>query len=678
MQQELDAKDELIKSLRIELIAAQENEHRLTTLIQSAPICIHEINLAGQITSMNGTGLNMMNMKKEEEVCGIHYIDFVCEKQKVEINEFLTQAYQGEFHAFEFSPEDSELIFSSCFAPVFDEMGHVERVLGLTENVTEQRNHQRKSRESEIKFRSIFENTEISILNEDMSDLKSALEQLRIAGVTDLYQYLREHPQKIIEFTGMVKVVNVNNATLKMFNLTSEHNFIEEISNSFTPEADEVFIKELCAIWDGDKVFRSEATFTTKAGNNIHTILSYHIPTSKEGFKSVPVSIVDITLQKQIEEELFKARKLKSIGFLAGGIAHDFNNILAGMFGHLELAKLKLPAEHDAYQHIKTANQAMDRATNLTNQLLTFAKGGDPLIETIDVKQVIEDSIEFSLSGSSVKTILTLPKNLWMLNADKGQLSQVITNLLINAVHAMPKDGTLSVEAINIENFTHNLVPHLCGEFVCLQISDNGVGISEEHKKYIFDPYFTTKQSGSGLGLATAHSIIEKHNGFISVESELGKGTTFSIYLPASSDVQITNNVWFNETKNLTKSSGNVLLMDDEEMILDISVEMLIALGYSVETAIDGKNALEKYIDADKCGKPFDVVIMDLTIPGGKGGEEVITELLDINPLVKAIVSSGYSTGKIMSNHTEYGFKGRLVKPFRMKTLEDELCKILD
>jgi len=320
----------------------------------------------------------------------------------------------------------------------------------------------------------------------------------------------------------------------------------------------------------------------------------------------------------------------------------------------------------------------MDRATNLTNQLLTFAKGGDPLIETIDVKQVIEDSIEFSLSGSSVKTILTLPKNLWMLNADKGQLSQVITNLLINAVHAMPKDGTLSVEAINIENFTHNLVPHLCGEFVCLQISDNGVGISEEHKKYIFDPYFTTKQSGSGLGLATAHSIIEKHNGFISVESELGKGTTFSIYLPASSDVQITNNVWFNETKNLTKSSGNVLLMDDEEMILDISVEMLIALGYSVETAIDGKNALEKYIDADKCGKPFDVVIMDLTIPGGKGGEEVITELLDINPLVKAIVSSGYSTGKIMSNHTEYGFKGRLVKPFRMKTLEDELCKILD
>ncbi|WP_198555458.1 PAS domain-containing hybrid sensor histidine kinase/response regulator [Colwellia sp. 75C3] len=678
MQADLDAKDELIKSLRAELKAAQENEHRLTTLIQAAPICIHEINLKGQITSMNGTGLNMMNMQREEEVCGINYMDFVCEKQKFEINTFLEQAYQGQYHAFEFSPEDSKLTFSSCFAPVFNENGVVEKIMGLTENVTEQRKQERKSRESEIKFRSIFDNADVSILNEDMSELKSALDQLRQTGVTDLYQYLRDHPQKIFEFTGMIKVIDVNNATLKMFNLTSEENFLEQISASFTPAADEVFIKELCAIWDGEKVFRSEATFISQVGNNIDSILSYHIPASKEGFKSVAVSIVDITLQKQVEEELFKSRKLKSVGLLAGGIAHDFNNILAGLFGHLELAKLKLPPEHAAYQHIKTANQAMDRATNLTNQLLTFAKGGDPLFEIIDVKQIIRDSIELSLSGSGVKTILTLPKDLWMLNADRGQLSQVLTNLLINAVHAMPRGGTLTIEAINIKKFTHNIIPHISGEFVGLKISDQGIGISDEQQKHIFDPYFTTKQSGSGLGLATAHSIIAKHNGYISVESELGKGTTFSIYLPAKSDAKISDKALLNDKRNVIESSGNVLLMDDEEMILDISSEMLEALGYSVVTAIDGKKAVEKYIDAQKCGRPFDVVIMDLTIPGGKGGEEVITELLDINPQVKAIVSSGYSTGKIMSNHTNYGFKGRLVKPFRMKVLENELYKILD
>jgi signal transduction histidine kinase/CheY-like chemotaxis protein len=678
MQQELNAKDELIKSLQVELKAAQENEHRLTTLIQSAPICIHEINLTGQITSMNGTGLTMMNMKKEEEICGINYMDFVCEKQKIEINKLLSKAYQGEFHSFEFSPEDSDLIFSSCFAPVFNKRGVVERVLGLTENVTEQRNHQKKSRESEIKFRNIFENTDISILNEDMSDLKSALDQLRAVGVTNLYQYLKENPQKIIEFTGMIKIVNVNNATLKMFNLTSEENFFEQISSSFTPEVDEVFIKELCAIWDGDKVFRSEVTFTTPAGNNIYSILSYHIPASKEGFKSVPVSIVDITLQKQIEEELFKSKKLESVGILAGGIAHDFNNILSGLFGHLELAKLKLPVDHPAYQHIRTANQAMDRATNLTNQLLTFAKGGDPLFETVDVKEIIEDSIEFSLRGSSIKTTLTLPQDLWMVNADKGRLSQVIINLLINAEHAMPSGGTLTVEAINIAEFSNNFVPHLQGKFVCFKISDKGVGISKEQQKYIFDPYFTTKKSGSGLGLAMAHSIIAKHNGYISVESELDKGTTFSIYLPAKSDVQISDNVLLTETENTLAHSGSVLLMDDDEMILDISAEMLDVLGYTVETAVDGESALQTYINAYKADKPFDVVIMDLTIPGGKGAEEAITELLNFNPQVKAIVSSGYSTGKIMSNHTEYGFKGRLVKPFRMQELENELCKILD
>lgn len=219
----------------------------------------------------------------------------------------------------------------------------------------------------------------------------------------------------------------------------------------------------------------------------------FFIPTTIEGFESIPVSIVNITLQKQTEEELLKVRKLESIGLLAGGIAHDFNNILAGMFGNLELAKLKLSPDHAAYQYIQIANQAMDRATNLTNQLLTFAKGGDPLFEIVDLKQIIQDSITFSLSGSNVKTILTLPQNLWMLNADKGQLSQVITNLLINASHAMPKGGTLVVEANNIENFSNNIMPHLSGEFVCLKISDEGVGIPEEQQKYIFDPYYTTK-----------------------------------------------------------------------------------------------------------------------------------------------------------------------------------------
>ena len=242
----------------------------------------------------------------------------------------------------------------------------------------------------------------------------------------------------------------------------------------------------------------------------------------------------------------------------------------------------------------------------------------------------------------------------------------------------MPIGGTLTIEAFNIKEFTNKFIPHLSGEFVCLKISDEGVGISEEKQKHIFDPYFTTKQSGSGLGLATAHSIIAKHNGYISVESALDKGTTFSIYLPAKSDAQITDTALLKNTKNPIAYLGNILVMDDEEMILDISTQMLKSLGYSVATAIDGKQAIEKYIDANKCGRPFDVVIMDLTIPGGKGGKDVMKQLLDINPHVKGIVSSGYSTDQAMSNYTEYGFKARLVKPFRMEVLENQLLKILN
>jgi PAS domain S-box-containing protein len=678
MQKSQSSKDGLIKSLQLELKVAQENEQRLTTLIQSAPICIHEINLKGQITSMNTTGLEMMDLQNEKDVCGVYYMDFVCEKQRLEINQLLERAYQGEYNAFEFSPEGSELIFSSCFAPVLNKFGAVEKIMGITENVTAQRNHQRDLLASETKYRNLFESADVSIWNEDMSDLKHSLDQLRTAGVTDLKQYLAEHPQKVLEYAKLIKVVNVNKTTLNMFNAWSEKSFIEHIPNSFGPDADSVFIKELCAIWDSEKTFRSEATYISQAGEKIDTIISFYIPTSPEGFKSVSVSIVDITLQKQVEKERLNSSKLESLGLLAGGIAHDFNNILAGLFGNLELAKLKLAPDHAAYQHVKTANLAMDRATALANQLLTFAKGGDPLFEIVNVTEIVQDSIELTLSGSNVKPILKLQQDLWMLNADKGQLSQVITNLLINANHAMPRGGILTIEAINIKEVTNHVSPNIPGEFVCLKIIDEGVGISEEQKKYIFDPYFTTKSSGNGLGLATAHSIIAKHNGYISVESELDKGTTFSIYLPADSDAQSSNNVMLNNTKKIMQKSGKILVMDDEEMILDISVTMLEHLGYAVETAIDGKQTIEKYIDADKCGKPFDVVVVDLTIPGGEGGEDVIKELLKINPLVKTIVSSGYSNSQVMSNYSEYGFKGRLVKPFLMEDLGNELFRILN
>ncbi len=392
-----------------------------------------------------------------------------------------------------------------------------------------------------------------------------------------------------------------------------------------------------------------------------------------EAIKGIGIT-QDITERKLMEEELLKVRKLESIGLLAGGIAHDFNNLLTGLFGNIELAKLKLTSDHAAYSYLQNAGKALDKTTNLTKQLLTFAKGGDPILEEINVERIIRDTAKLSLSGSNVKMILNLQNDLWLVKADKGQLSQVITNLVINADQAMPTGGTLTIEAENIKLVDNRISPHLSGEYVKLSIIDDGTGISADDLKLIFDPYFSTKKTGSGLGLATVHSIIAKHNGHIDVVSEPGVGTTFTIHLPAVMTThQITETSYSGKTEQSDSASGHILIMDDDEMIQDLATEMIESFGYTVDSAVDGNEAIEKYISAEKSGNPFDVVIMDLTIRGGLGGKEATKELLALNPEVKAIVSSGYSTDPIMANYKEYGFTGRLSKPFQMDELQKEL-----
>lgn len=435
----------------------------------------------------------------------------------------------------------------------------------------------------------------------------------------------------------------------------------------------------ICAsIKDGKAHADTDEIFWHKDGSSFP--VEYNSTPVMEGENLIGAVVVfhDITNRKLIEDELLKARKIESVGLLAGGIAHDFNNILTGLFGNIELAKQKLPPAHAAYSNIQNAVQALDRATNLTKQLLTFAKGGDPLLETINIKQIIQDSIKFILSGSNVKTTLLLPDGLWQVKADKGQLSQVITNLTINADQAMFAGGTLTIEAENINSFDSIFAPHLTGEVVKLSIADDGTGISEEHLKHIFDPYYTTKQSGSGLGLATSHSIISKHNGHITVDSKLDVGTRFTIYLPADSSIpQSIDATTTNPLEKSRTTSAHILIMDDDQMILDLSTEIIQGFGYTVDTAVDGKEAVEKYISAEKCGEAFDLVIMDLTIPGGLGGEEAVKELLAFDPEAKVIVSSGYSTDSIMANYLDYGFKGRLSKPFQLDEIQKELTRII-
>ncbi len=395
----------------------------------------------------------------------------------------------------------------------------------------------------------------------------------------------------------------------------------------------------------------------------------------KEG-KIIGVVLVfrDITEKRKMEEELLKASKLESVSILAGGIAHDFNNILTAILGNISFAKMEISPEDEIFKTLTAAEKASLRARDLTRQLLTFAKGGAPVKKTTSIAELIKDSASFTLRGSNARCEFSIPDDLWPVEIDEGQISQVINNLVINADQAMPAGGIIKVGAENMIVGAEQALPLEDGKYVRISIEDQGIGIPEDYLSKIFDPYFTTKQKGSGLGLATSYSIINNHEGHIKVESELGVGTTFYVYLPASPSKILTE-------KKVEESplvgKGKILVVDDEEAVREVAGRLLKCVGHQVAFARDGAEAIELYKKAQEAGQPFDAVIMDLTIPGGMGGKEAINKLLDIDPEIKAIVSSGYSNDPVMSEFKRYGFSGVVAKPYEIVELSEAVDKVI-
>jgi PAS domain S-box-containing protein len=382
----------------------------------------------------------------------------------------------------------------------------------------------------------------------------------------------------------------------------------------------------------------------------------------------------NITDEKKREEDLLRMSKLEGVGLLAGGISHDFNNILTAILGNLSLIKMELDPSHPLYRRVEDAETASLRARDLSQQLLTFSKGGAPIKKTLRMNRLLEQSIQFALRGSNVHAEFFISEALRPVDIDEGQISQVLHNLVINAQQAMPEGGALLVRAENhIATGIKKRLPIPPGRYVHLSVQDFGVGIKKEHLSKIFDPYFTTKQKGSGFGLSTSFSIVKKHGGFMTVDSELGKGSTFSIYLPAS-----LKEIEPPETVEIPlRGRGKILIMDDERSVREVAKEMLHFLGYEVGFAEDGNDAIASYRAAKESGRPFDLVIMDLTIPGKIGGKEAIQRLLEIDPSVKTIVSSGYSNDPIMADCIKYGFKGVMTKPYKMEELSKIIRKVI-
>jgi len=402
-------------------------------------------------------------------------------------------------------------------------------------------------------------------------------------------------------------------------------------------------------------------------------ISSVHI--EYDGRPSMVGFLNDISEKRLLEDERLKTQKLESIGTLAGGIAHDFNNLLQGVFGFISMAKLTYNQKEKSLAMLEQAEKALHQSVNLTSQLLTFSKGGKPVKKVASLRPVIENAARFALSGSRNEATITIADDLLSVEIDEGQIGQVIQNIVLNADQAMPLGGRIAITGRNISSSpttARNL--QLTGDCIEIVIQDQGTGIPAEHLTRIFDPYFTTKEKGSGLGLATSYSIIRNHDGLITVSSEMGKGTTFTITLPASA-------VAAAQEKTLTDvpsgNRGRILVMDDEQVVRDVTGEILRSLGHEVECVDRGEAAVAQYRTAMVQGRPFDIVILDLTIRGGMGGAEAIKELLKIDPHVKAVMSSGYSEDASLSKYHKQGFRAILRKPFTVEDLQSTLNKLL-
>ena len=387
----------------------------------------------------------------------------------------------------------------------------------------------------------------------------------------------------------------------------------------------------------------------------------------------------DITERKRLEEERVRAVKLESVGLLAGGIAHDFNNILTAVFANIGLAKMltakhSLPSEDKVVERLSAAEKACLRARDLTKQLLTFAKGGAPVKSTTAIASIITDTVQFALRGADVRCTMHIADDLWPVDVDEGQISQVLQNLVINADQAMPEGGIIGVEAENYSLSSYVGLPLQPGNYVRVCVMDQGIGIPQEHLSKIFDPYFTTKQKGSGLGLATTYSIIKRHEGHIAVTSSLGKGTSFTFYLPASATVAGSHD---DISEGLLQGTGRILVMDDEEEIREVLGKMLQHLGFDVDFASDGSQAVMLFSRAMQDKMPYVATILDLTIPGGMGGKETLRRIHQQYPEAIVIVSSGYSNDPVMAQATQFGFSSFIPKPYNLADLSKVLSRLL-
>ncbi|MGF7184287.1 PAS domain S-box-containing protein [Desulfitispora alkaliphila] len=507
------------------------------------------------------------------------------------------------------------------------------------------------------------ENKAIYSLGRDITKKKEVIEALKVSEKR--YRRVVEMSPNATIIFKRKEILYANRAAKQLFGIEEAEELVfDKVLSHFHPDKSLDFFNRLEDLKGERDVLTLDEEIVVRGDGSQVFVEATIMLFSNRGDKSWQCIITDLTERKRLEEEYFQASKLESLGVLAGGIAHDFNNLLTVIKGNASLAKIKLN-NHKASINIAEIEKAAIQSQELTQHLLTFSKGGAPIKEVYNIGELLKEAITLMLCGSNVKVVSNINEKLYS-EVDKGQFNQVVNNIIINAIHAMAEGGVIRIEATktNLPEYIHE-DPRW--EYNRISVIDEGCGISEDKLQKVFDPYYTTKENGNGLGLAVTYSIIRKHNGYINVSSQLGQGTIVDIYLPAVK--QNKNAVLTQQDLSLHKGKGKVLVMDDEEAIRDMATDMLQQLGYKAVTVSKGEEAISEYLRAMEMNMPYDLVLLDLTVPGGMGGKDTIEKLKVINPSVKAIVASGYTNDLVMFNYEDYGFKYFIKKPYDIRRL---------
>jgi PAS domain S-box-containing protein len=493
-----------------------------------------------------------------------------------------------------------------------------------------------------------------------------------------LYAVIQASPIPIVALEPDGRVTMWSSAATRVFGW-SEGEAINRILPFVPEEKMEEFEELRNRVLAGHDLVGKEVTRRRKDGSLIEISISTAPLRDHNGeIHGIVALLEDLTERKRMEEERLRTHKLESIGVLAGGIAHDFNNTLTSLLSNITLAKMEVSEGSEIFEKLVEAETDLFRMKEISNQLLTFSKGGSPIKKVLSLGELIRKSAEFSLAGSNVKCHFSLPENLWLVKGDKGQIWQVIQNLIINSCEAMPQGGTIKVSCENVPSGTSNEFPWKTCNYVKISIEDNGVGIPKEDLPKVFDPFFSTKKNRRGFGLATSYSIVKNHDGCILAESDPSVRTSFQIYLPATEEKETATPV---ETESPSLSTvthrKRILLVDDNEPLRG-SVKLLLRMrGFNVQDASEGAEAVRLYRKAKIAGSPFDAVILDIAVSEGMGAKEAIRRLLKIDPNVRAIVSSGYFDDPVMTDPGKSGIRGILPKPYGIKELIDALNSAL-